>query len=398
MEFTGPTDSPRSRHAPDGDGARGLIIGTPAKATLTKAQLAFNRLVRKIEKLRRDAEVMSERMGRLLAIYTKELHPLEVEGVAYRKTIVRRLSPFLKSPDLRGRRRREALRILITEQLSEVLLVEGEFKDEDIRALADEMEAMDARQRPESDPDFLESLRRDAEEEFRAMGIDVDLSKFRPGMSPEEFLRELGDVGERLQQSEKSPGGEGDSSGRRGPRETRRKQRERLEEELRQRDLASLYKQLAKLLHPDLEPDPVLRLEKEAAMKLLTTAYKEKDLHALLRLELEWICREQTDTAKLTEEKLRVYNSLLKEQVVELERAVHAVAMHPRFSPLHRFAHPVYGPAKMDPGQAQARLIQDLATLRMLVASLEGPGALSAVRALIQEALEPPRFGTAHWY
>ena len=397
MEFKGPSDSPRSRHAPDGDGARGLIIGTPAKATLTQAQLAFNRLVRRIEKLRRDAEVISERMGRLLAIYTTDLHPLEVEVVACRKSVVRRLSSFLKAPELRGRHRREALRALISEQLSEVLLVEGEFKDADLQTLAEEMDEVDGRQHPESDPDFMEFLRRDAEEELRAMGMDVDLSKFQAGMSPDEFLQALNNLGEREPQAKKSPGGEGDSSGKRGTRETRRKQRERLEEELRQRDLASLYKQLAKLLHPDLEPDPVLRLEKEAAMKELTTAYKDKDLHALLRLELEWICREQTDTAKLTEEKLKVYNSLLKEQVVELERAVHAVAMHPRFSPLHRFAHPLLGPARMDPRQAQAQLTQDLATLRRLAADLEGPRALNIVRALIQQAQEPPHFGTTRW-
>lgn len=47
-------------------------------------------------------------------------------------------------------------------------------------------------------------------------------------------------------------------------------------------DLKQLYKELAKIIHPDTEQDPKLKLEKEALMQSLTEAKRNNDLFSLL--------------------------------------------------------------------------------------------------------------------
>lgn len=47
-------------------------------------------------------------------------------------------------------------------------------------------------------------------------------------------------------------------------------------------DLKQLYKELAKIIHPDTEQDPQIKVEKEALMQSLTEAKRNNDLFALL--------------------------------------------------------------------------------------------------------------------
>src|SRR5439155_24603602 len=90
-------------------------------------------------------------------------------------------------------------------------------------------------------------------------------------------------------------------------------------EEARKRNIASIYKQLARVLHPDLERDNERQKEKVQLMQELTEAYRQKDLHTLLRLEMQWIENEGGHLDRLTEEKLSVYVEVLQGQVQGLE-------------------------------------------------------------------------------
>lgn len=55
-------------------------------------------------------------------------------------------------------------------------------------------------------------------------------------------------------------------------------------------------------------------------MQELTVAYRQNDLHTLLRLEMQWIENEGGDIDRLTEEELGVYNEVLQGQVQGLEQ------------------------------------------------------------------------------
>jgi hypothetical protein len=66
-------------------------------------------------------------------------------------------------------------------------------------------------------------------------------------------------------------------------------------------------------------------------MQELTTAYRQNDLHTLLRLEMQWIKNEGDNLDRLTEERLGVYNEVLGAQVEALERRLRDLIFHPRY-------------------------------------------------------------------
>jgi hypothetical protein len=108
-------------------------------------------------------------------------------------------------------------------------------------------------------------------------------------------------------------------------------------EDAHNRNISTIYKQLARVLHPDLEQDVIIKEEKESLMKQLTAAYKNKDMYTLLRLEIQWIHKENKHLERLSEEKLEIYNRLLKQQIKELEEEHDMLLSHPRYLPLKDF-------------------------------------------------------------
>jgi hypothetical protein len=75
-------------------------------------------------------------------------------------------------------------------------------------------------------------------------------------------------------------------------------------------------------------------------MQELTVAYRQNDLHTLLRLEMQWIENEGGDIDRLTEEKLGVYNDVLRGQVGGLEARLRDLMFHPRYRPILIFDGP----------------------------------------------------------
>jgi hypothetical protein len=117
-------------------------------------------------------------------------------------------------------------------------------------------------------------------------------------------------------------------------------ERERLRQEMEEaksRDFKSLYKQLAKVLHPDLETDPLLKAHKEVWMKRLNTAQANGDLRDMLAIEMEWLGEEAGNLAKASDEKLRFYSMVLKEQLAELKQQTSTLFHQPEYHPLLRF-------------------------------------------------------------
>ena len=135
---------------------------------------------------------------------------------------------------------------------------------------------------------------------FEDLGFEVDLSVLHPDMSPADYAAYTAEVAEDLAMQTESQ----ESKRKKSRKQLEREEQERRAEEVRKKSIASIYKQLARVLHPDLEPDPALRRHKETVMQQLTVAYHNHDLHTLLRLELEWIQREQSNLDRMTDDKL----------------------------------------------------------------------------------------------
>lgn len=162
---------------------------------------------------------------------------------------------------------------------------------------------------------------------------DIDFSDIDSSSSQEDILRHIfmkmgqaaNDLKDKFEQTPKSK------------KELAKEAKKDAVEALQNKSLHSIYKQLARALHPDLEQDPERRALKEELMKKLTVAYDKEDLFSLLKIEMEWMNHAVDKMQFHNDDEIKIYNAILKEQVAELEMASEAIFMNPRYLALHRF-------------------------------------------------------------
>jgi hypothetical protein len=359
----------------------GLVVISQPGRPLSKAQRAFNRLVTKVEKLRARLDHEIHRLDKALAYYGKYIHPRMQRQTALRKELIRALAPFLDGNRLKQKNERKKLRMVIAEQLNEVAGQEGTLTDEDLQAFFKQVHGVDFGQVEQEEMNEMRSV---IEEMFGEIGIGIDLSDLRPDMSDEELASKAAEMAERIQQkAEEEKGVFRAPRTRKTTSKLEKEERTRQAEQLRNKSLASIYKQLAKVLHPDLEPDAERKQAKGALMHELTAAYRNNDLHTLLRLELEWIHREEGDIERLTEEKLFIYNQVLKEQVSELERELAELPYHPRYQPIVVPAGP-FGIRLRTEEPAQTRWLEEtIADMEASITRIRSGEPLDEVRKII---------------
>ncbi len=357
-------------------------------AQLSKAQKAFNRLVREIEALRRGIESDTRDWDKALTAYARDLRPAELEVAAARKTIIRSLRPFLQKDKKLKPRQRQTLTEVLLEQIQGVLQLETVL-DDDLRQVHEELQKAPPSPRDKAQ---FKAMRDEMEDFCRAMGVDLDLSEIRPDMTEAELDAKLREIEGRVDAREDGAPAGRSAARPKSKRELDREQREREAEELRSRNLNTLYRQLAKLLHPDLEQDPVRRHEKEQSMKELTVAYKAGDLHALLRMEIQFILREEADAARLTDEKLKVYNEVLREQVNQLREERFAISAHPRYAPLRPYLLPFASASRFDAKLAARELRELVALMTQSIERLRSPQASQEVVEILGDYRSRPRY------
>ena len=362
--------------------ARGLVVISQPGRPLSKAQRAFNRLVIKVEQLRGRLDREIRRFDEALTYYGQHLDPQLRRQTALRKELVRALAPFLDGDRLKRKSERKTLRMFIREQINEIVGEEGSLTDGDLQALFKQVHGVDFGRVEQEEMDEVRSAMAAMFHEF---GIGIDLSDLRPGMSDEELAAKAAEMAETIQhKAEEEERAFRPAAHRKTKRQLEKEERMRQAEQLRNKSIASVYKQLAKVLHPDLEPDAGRKQAKSALMQELTAAYRDNDLHTLLRLEMEWIQREEGDVERLTEEKLSIYNQVLKEQVSELERELAELPYHPRYQPIAVSVGP-FGVRLRTEDPAEMRwLNMSIASMEASIARMRNGEPLDEVRDIIK--------------
>ena len=299
-----------------------LKIKATGQKVLSKNQQLFNSLTKRIEFLEKDIVLEEKRLTRLLQVYCKKIQPFEKSVAQTRLDLAMTIDKatlihkFTKNQlsyigDTIVQLCDDAFTEIVPNAEQEALY----DKWADI-PLKDEMEMDMSETR-----DVFSTLINDL------FGVDVDLDGFEPGSEGfrdlEEKIKAQMDEARQNQQQQR-------------PRKKTKKQQEKedalkAEEELKTKSIRSIYITLAKILHPDTETDDEKKLEKEELMKKVTVAYDQKDLTTLLKLEMEWVHKTSEHLEKLTEDKLKIYISTLKQQVMELQNERIQMAYHPRY-------------------------------------------------------------------
>jgi hypothetical protein len=175
-------------------------------------------------------------------------------------------------------------------------------------------------------------------------------------------------------------------------REIKAADRRRRIDEARKTSLTSIYRRLAKVLHPDLERDPVAREEKSARMQELTRAHAEQDLHTLLRLELEWLQQAGGQASRLADDTLGIYNDALKQQIAELDFEQSVLLDHPKYAEVVEVDD--LGIPVVTDGPARVEMLDDTtATLSASLARLQSGAAFDDVRTAIRARRAEARRG-----
>ncbi len=341
--------APRKKKRPSPDpksGSTQLTLRGGNSRRLTQSQQEFNRLVRAIETARARITERAEVLDRTVEMHAREVHPRRKAMAGKIEQLIQILFNDLTQGRIVPKKRRSDLREVIEILLNEWMDLEGNPTDPFLIRV---FEAIHGCSLEEAMEHSIREGMRQAEEELRIHGMDADLSGLDPRLPPDQIAARLAELEEqakeidRRRRSTHSSPGSRRKSARQEAKIKAAAEAAQAVEEARSRDLGNLYRQLAKLLHPDLEQDPVLRAEKESDMKELTTAHKQRDLHTLLRLELKWIAREDARIDQLTDSKLAIYNQVLREQLEDLRRQLNRLHQEPRYQSIQELFFPMTG-------------------------------------------------------
>ena len=307
-----------------------LIINNQPKQTLSKQQQTFNRLVKKIEKLQADLEKTPHSLHQKLDFYLKNIYPLEQKEISLLKDLAKCLYTFYREIHLFSKNDQAILGEVISVQLHNIFQLEQAEPDDELKEI---FRAVEKRDYDEAAEEGLDGIKQEMQSMLEDMGVDFNIADMDREMTEEEILKKVEALKNQFRQRAKNA-----ESGKKTKKQLEKEAHEKKLEEERAKSINSIYKQLVKIFHPDLELDPDLKLQKEELMKKLTTSYKSGDLHTLLKLELQWIQKEGTNVDKLTDDKLALYNESLKEQANDLEGEISQILHHPRYQPLYQYA------------------------------------------------------------
>jgi hypothetical protein len=304
-----------------------LIITKAGKQKLSKNQEAFNKLTQKIEKLQKEITKKQLQFDLALKIYGAELYPAQLKILENRKRIIIILWDVYKTNKLSKTDQRH-LKNIIQYHLQEYFTASDIEPDEVLQNIFSQVEGISYDKMMEDEKEKEIALLQQvlAKMNVDIKGVDVNdeaamaqkIAEAKKNMADMQARNE-----ERMQQRQQKK--------KKTAKQVEYEKMQQAVNEMKQKNISTIYKQLAKLFHPDLEQDAERKVEKEILMKELTAAYEVKNLHALLMLELKWIHKENDHLETLTEEKLSIYLEILKEQASNLEQEKISIFQQPQY-------------------------------------------------------------------
>ena len=283
---------------------------------LTKAQKAFNNLIKQVEKKRARLMAWETAIPSFQQKYTSELIPLVEASADMQVEMVHCLDQVNDQKGLTKAERRTIAGLII--ELAGTLLAERD--DEKLKAIYNKYHHVDYDSQEAAELASMKALF----EELTGfdLGDDVDLS------SPEDVMRRAqAQMQEKLAQEDAARQAQGEHKAKRKKSAKQIAKEEKQQAEAQQISLSirEVYRKLASALHPDRETDPQERERKTALMQRVNQAYEKNNLLQLLELQLELEHIDQSHINNLGEERLAHYNKILKEQLGELEDEINHV-------------------------------------------------------------------------
>ena len=344
--------------------------------SLDPLQQKFNQLQKQVEMLQKkhkDTEVI---LDKHMTFHLTHIQPLEMQMCDFWKEQIKTIYKHAGNRKVFSRQATRSIFSILSNLFYNLSSNSNTFgMDEELSTIFKEVEGISYDDVLSNATAEIQSM---VEELFTSKGINVDLTGFNYKGTEEEILQRL----LKLIEEQNSFSGEEEPKTK-SKKELEKEQRVDQLENLQKKGLNSLYKQLAKAFHPDLEIDPVQKVEKEALMKKLTLAYEEHDLQTLLSLEMQWIKRSDTLKAQPSQDQLRHYNKILQEQVLTLQKDITSILMNPKYFSLHKYAQSSM--ERIGPSLAKElkTMQKTLSANEALTEGLQGYQAIEIIRNMI---------------
>jgi len=319
-----------------------LVLTPSSGRKLGAAETRFNKLLAELQTLRTRIATRSASLDAALKVYAEVLAPEEVSEDKARRDLILTLGALWQSGECIKKPQLPLIRDLLLEQIH---FLRTDVSEEPEGSMATLLKALlsDANksQRIPSETDkSLEDFARDLMNSPHFTDPEVisamDHSRFDNSMTQEEvleeFKRQAEDIVKRRERAQTEAKAAAPTA-----KATKAQLREAAMAEAREKTLSSIFKQLVKVLHPDLERDPARQAEKHALMQRVNAAYKAQDLFTLLQLELEFLRGEEKPNSGLDDAKLHVYIEVLKDQVALLKEEYANVSAEPRYAMIYRY-------------------------------------------------------------
>jgi len=328
------------------------------KAALSKGQKAFNSAIRQIEKRRKRLRAWESVTPVFQQQYVNELLPLEQKSSALQIRMVHCLD---RAYDRLTKAERRKVALVIVD-LAGDLIGEGEGDDEGegLKAIYDKYSPTSYDSEVATEVGEMKFM---FESVFGVdLGDDLDLS------SPEDLLQRAGAHFQQAQTEWDAQNAERDAR-RAKPKKSSRQQaaEARVQEQQAKINLSirEVYRKLASELHPDRETDPQERERKTQLMQRVNEAYQKNNLLQLLELQLELEHIDQHALNSMSEERLKHYNVVLKEQIRELDQEI----LHVESAFRHAYGIDPFEP--VSPDTVLRNLAGDLKALQLNIQTLE---------------------------
>ena len=306
-----------------------LKISGSSKTKLSKEQLAFNRLIDRIQNLESTLEIEKDKAEILNNYFEKEVKPQMIKLAEKKIEHAFQLNELTNKFQLSENTLSQIgdLIVFICNDVFNLLTVTPEMENlyDDWAEIPYQDELLN--QKVGAKLHFEEYIKDMFGKSFNMDDVNIDdpesLARFQAKMK--DLFESRGKETSEKRNRKKSK------------KQLEKEEQEKVAEQLKNKSLRSIYISLTKVLHPDTETDEALKKEKLELMQSVTKAYEEKDLKSLLRLEMEWVFKTSEHLEQLAEEKLKIYTSVLKERVNELEHEKIMIHRSPRFFQVFRF-------------------------------------------------------------
>ncbi len=302
----------------------GLAVQQSEKEALSIEQVTFNTLLDRMKKAELKIEAEKASLDILLSECVSKVYPVHQEVIRLDFQVINELYTYFNATSFSAIRRRAFIDFL-SEMIDNILFSPHGLNNEEsekIISIHEEINKSSTKKSKKSEAmakEFeFEMLISDLKLDLFVKGFNIDLSDLTIDMSEEEINLRIEEKIKNYSESNSNPFSTKKES-KKTKKQLEKEAKEKEIEELKGKSISSIYKSLAKILHPDLEQNEEKKLQKEEWMKKLTVAYEKKDLKTLLEIELEWAKGETDRIQSLSRDKLNLYNEMLRSQVQEME-------------------------------------------------------------------------------